>query len=236
MTAVMCASLAGVAAALFTPGSRLRRRNRPAAPQMADPRVMRILAIALGFVAALVVGGLVGLAVGVAIALLLPVGLGRLETGQSRRRREQIERHSAMCADLLASCLIAGAPLGPAARAVADALGAPVAEPLRAMVSALHLGSDPVQAWSWVAAEPALAPIARAASRAAETGAPLAPLLVGIADDLRQAERSRGEAAARAAGVRAVGPLAACFLPAFVLLGVVPVIAALAAPMLDWLS
>ena len=46
--------------------------------------------------------------------------------------------------------------------------------------------------------------------------------------------RGRGcpDAAARAAGVRAVGPLAAAFLPAFLMIGVVPVVVSLALPFL----
>ena len=41
-----------------------------------------------------------------------------------------------------------------------------------------------------------------------------------------------GHRAARVAGVQAVAPLAACFLPAFVLVGVVPVVAGVAGSLL----
>jgi hypothetical protein len=39
------------------------------------------------------------------------------------------------------------------------------------------------------------------------------------------------EVAARSAGVRSVAPLAACYLPAFILLGIVPVVASMATDM-----
>ena len=45
---------------------------------------------------------------------------------------------------------------------------------------------------------------------------------------MRRDRQRAVEVAAQAAGVRAVAPLAACFLPAFLLLGVVPVVASLA--------
>jgi len=65
-------------------------------------------------------------------------------------------------------------------------------------------------------------------ARSARSGAPLADVLSDVADDLRLARTRDVQVAARAAGVRAVGPLAACFLPAYLLLGVVPVVASLA--------
>jgi tight adherence protein B len=48
-----------------------------------------------------------------------------------------------------------------------------------------------------------------------------------VADDLRESAHAEGQAAARRAGVRIVGPLTLCFLPAFVLLGVVPAVVGL---------
>jgi pilus assembly protein TadC len=56
----------------------------------------------------------------------------------------------------------------------------------------------------------------------------LVDVLPVIAEELRRDARVRAEAAARSAGVRAVLPLVACFLPAFLLIGVVPVVASLA--------
>ena len=55
--------------------------------------------------------------------------------------------------------------------------------------------------------------------------AAMANAMAAHADDLRQASRSRVEARARAVGVRAALPLGVCLLPAFVLLGVVPLVA-----------
>ncbi|MCW2777557.1 MAG: hypothetical protein JWN17_1282, partial [Frankiales bacterium] len=53
-----------------------------------------------------------------------------------------------------------------------------------------------------------------------------------LAADARAEARSAAEQRARRAGVLAVAPLGLCFLPAFVLLGVVPVVVGLAGPLL----
>ncbi len=53
-----------------------------------------------------------------------------------------------------------------------------------------------------------------------------------LAAEARADRAARGQAAAERAGVLAVAPLGLCFLPAFVLLGVVPVVAGLVGPLL----
>jgi pilus assembly protein TadC len=58
----------------------------------------------------------------------------------------------------------------------------------------------------------------------ARTGVALAPLLQSHADELRRGEHRRRQIAAARLGVMLVLPLGVCVLPAFVLLGVVPVL------------
>ncbi|MCU1692975.1 MAG: hypothetical protein JWM64_2066, partial [Frankiales bacterium] len=53
-----------------------------------------------------------------------------------------------------------------------------------------------------------------------------------LAAEARASATARAEQRARRAGVLAVAPLGLCFLPAFVLLGVVPVVVGLAGPLL----
>jgi len=61
--------------------------------------------------------------------------------------------------------------------------------------------------------------------RSAESGAPLAEGLSRLAEDRRRERRTQTQVRARNVGVKAAGPLAACFLPAFMLVGVVPTVA-----------
>ena len=116
--------------------------------------------------------------------------------------------------------------------AVANALGQPIARPLRLLTSRLALGADPVQVWQLLAHEPGLSTLAHHVARSLESGAPLLDVLPGLGVDLRRQARVQAETAARAAGVKAVAPLAVCFLPAFLLVGVVPIVASLALPYL----
>ncbi|GIH22507.1 hypothetical protein Aph01nite_08170 [Acrocarpospora phusangensis] len=60
----------------------------------------------------------------------------------------------------------------------------------------------------------------------------MADVLTRLADDARHATRSASSAAARKVGVQAVAPLGLCFLPAFVFLGIIPVVAGLATQVL----
>lgn len=226
-----CAALAAGLAVRKPVVATPRRARVTRRPGLSDPHVLRAVSVALGLVFAVAWGGFVGLAVGVLIALLLPLGLGRLEPRALRARRAAIARQSASAADLLAACLSSGAPLPASMSAVAEAMGEPVAAPLRLLVSSLDLGTDPAIAWQAMAQETALSPIALAAARSSESGAPLSDLLRDAAGDMRRAQRARADAAARASGVKAVGPLAACFLPAFLLLGIVPVVVSLALPL-----
>jgi hypothetical protein len=47
-----------------------------------------------------------------------------------------------------------------------------------------------------------------------------------VARDARDGSRWEGEAKARAVGARAAAPLGLCFLPAFVLVAIVPIVVA----------
>lgn len=130
--------------------------------------------------------------------------------------------------DLLAACMSAGALLEQALDHVASACDEPLTSLLASVGSRLRMGASVQAAWADALADCALAPAARAVVRAHESGAPVADALCHVAFDLRRSVRSEAETAARKAGVRAVVPLGVCFLPAFVLVGVVPVVAGFA--------
>ena len=237
LTALAVAMLTAGSAALLmpdTPDGRLQRilpgprsSARTSTTRRWLPHGAAGLA-ALGILA--LVGGASGLIMAIGILVAGPRLLSRLESRGDRHRREAVERQAPLVADLLASTLAGGVPVVTALRAVADAVGEPSASPLRTVVAAFDLGAAPEIAWRTCPSE--LAVVAQAAVRSARTGAPLAVLLRRIADDLARDRRRAVEVAARSAGVRAVAPLAACFLPAFLLVGVVPVVVSLAGSLL----
>lgn len=130
-------------------------------------------------------------------------------------------------AELLAAAIEAGADLRTALAAVAEC-GGPAAARLGAAARLLHLGAPAERAWTALTEEggSALAPLATALTLSADTGAALAERLLQLAADARAKVALASGERARRAGVRAVAPLGLCFLPAFVLVGVVPIVAA----------
>jgi pilus assembly protein TadC len=130
--------------------------------------------------------------------------------------------------DLLAACLSAGAAPEQALAAVGIAFDGEVGQVLSAVARVALLGGPVETAWSACLGDPVWAPVARAVIRAHYSGAALTDVLVHLADDRRRALRADAHAAAQRAGIHAVLPLGACFLPAFVLVGVVPVVAGFA--------
>ncbi|MDT7711959.1 MAG: hypothetical protein QOG46_648 [Pseudonocardiales bacterium] len=131
--------------------------------------------------------------------------------------------------ELLAACLRAGMPVPVAVRAVAEGLDGPAGPALRRTAELLALGADPAQAWQPALECPATARLARTARRSGRGGTALAESLTRLATEVRAGARERSEARAQRAGVLIAAPLGLCFLPAFLALGVVPVLIGLAA-------
>ncbi|MBY8855837.1 type II secretion system F family protein [Nocardia sp. CA2R105] len=133
--------------------------------------------------------------------------------------------------DLLAACLRAGLPVGVAARAVASIAPPELGTALHRVADLLALGADQPDAWRRVAQEAGSADIqalARMAARSARSGACLADAVSELAGQCRAAVEDAAAARAERAGVLIGGPLGLCFLPAFVCLGIVPVVIGLA--------
>jgi pilus assembly protein TadC len=72
----------------------------------------------------------------------------------------------------------------------------------------------------------------RLARRSASSGAALAQGVAELADHSRHEAADAASAAAERASVLIAGPLGLCYLPAFVCLGIVPVVAGLAGDVL----
>lgn len=218
---------------------RLARLLPAADPGRPEPRApwsgrlpLPLVAAIVGAGVALLLGGLLGFGLGTAAAAAVLKVVPGLEPKARRHRRIAMTAQAPDVVDLLSACLVSGAAVEGAVAAVADAVDPPAAEVLHYVAAQLRLGAEPGTAWALAAADPALAPLAVAVSRALDSGAPLADALPAVADDLRDRRRTALEAAARQVGVRLTAPLGLAFLPAFVLLGVVPVIGALVSGLL----
>lgn len=181
-------------------------------------------ALSAGCAVALLVGGAFGLATGGLAAAAAFAGVRRMETPAARRRREQLEAGLPHVVDLLSACLAAGQAPGAAIEEIAAAVDGPLRDELAGIATRLRLGADPVAVWRDVAGHPQLGRLGRCVVRAVDSGAPVAEAMVRLADDLRRDARARIEGRARAVGVKAALPLGVCMLPAFVLVGVVPLV------------
>ncbi|MFZ2511730.1 MAG: type II secretion system F family protein [Gordonia sp. (in: high G+C Gram-positive bacteria)] len=136
--------------------------------------------------------------------------------------------------DLLAVCLRAGLPVGVAASVAADRAPEPLAGALMRAAELLALGADPAQAWSSGGKpDESFGELSMLARRAARAGSSLAEAIAGLAEATRVAAQTQALARAERAGVTISGPLGLCFLPAFVCLGIVPVVVGLADGMLS---
>jgi Flp pilus assembly protein TadB len=190
---------------------------------------MRMLSsIVLGVGIALVLGSMLGVALGILAALAAHWFVGRLESRADRERRSALVSQVPIVCDLLSATLASGASLRSALVAVAFAVGAPASESLLRVDAAVRMGASQHTAWITAKVDPEFSRIAAAFQRSASSGAPIADVFIGIGDDERRRKRRTVEVAARSAGVRSVAPLAACYLPAFILLGIVPVVASMA--------
>jgi Flp pilus assembly protein TadB len=179
-----------------------------------------------------IVGGPVGWPVGAIVGATAWVGLGRLEPAAVRRRRLQVAAALPLAAELLAAAMSSGSPPERAVDAAGRAVGGPLGEALRAAAAAMRYGADPATAWAGLLIDPAARPLGRAMVRVVVRGAPPAAVLERVAKDARDVARWAAEAQARSLGARAAAPLGLCFLPAFVLIGIVPLVATIGMPLL----
>ena len=130
---------------------------------------------------------------------------------------------TALVLELLAAQLRAGlAPLA-ALGTLAEALNS---RPLHAVCQRLQMGSGWGSAWSGSAAG-AFGELRDALAPAYTGGAPSTALLLSLADAHRLSERRAAERAAGKLSVALVVPLGLCSLPAFICLGIVPILISL---------
>lgn len=209
------------------PGMSRRPARLSNDPSLLPSRRLRVVgAVAAGSITWLVIGGIAGVA---AAVLVIPVAarlLRRIEPPSARRARHAAASELPFAADLLAAALRAGVPVEAAARTTGAVTGGAVGRDLIRVADGLRLGLEPADAWPVLCATPGAERIVDTVVRSVDSGAAVARALERLADDLRGSRVVAVEAAAARVGVLIVLPLGLCFLPAFVLAGIVPVIVA----------
>lgn len=178
-----------------------------------------------------------------AAALLTAADPGRLRirvapagspTRAHRVARTNDPLATASCLDVLAACLASGMAVSAAAAATAPSAAPQLARVFNRAADLLALGADPATAWS----NPGLPlddhgeALLRLARRSASSGTALASGVGELAAQCRHDAAAAAGAAAERAAVLIAGPLGLCYLPAFVCLGIIPVVAGLAGDVL----
>ncbi len=216
----------GAAGPVGTPASPTAEGPGPPGSARSRGAVLRAVAAAGAAGAVLLlVPGIAGLAgAPLAAAVVWWRGEG-WETAAERRRRARLEDDLPHVVDLMVAGLAAGADPGHALERIAAAVPGPTGRELVGWVARLKLGADPAGVWSAMAGHPQLGRLGVVLRRSAESGAPVGPALARLAEDLLERRRSEVEARVRQVEVKATVPLGLCLLPAFVLLGVVPLVA-----------
>ncbi len=210
------------------PGESEAAGRREPVPPTAPPSHWSQLAVTVGAVGlGWSVGGLMGWLVAAGVGWALVGWLRRAEPAAVRDRRRVRAAALPTSVDLLVACLRAGAGPVAAVRAVAAATPGSLRLDLERVARRLGHGAAPEEAWD-IGDASDLRPLARVFGRSAATGAPAADLLDSLAGDLRAERREAWLADARRLGTRSAAPLGLCFLPGFVLLGVVPIVIGLA--------
>jgi Flp pilus assembly protein TadB len=212
-----------------TPGQRLlslgassehpdRPREIRQHARLRSPGLRRVVAVAAVVAGIVVLGPVLGAVAGAALAavtLLMTPGPPSVDIDGAA---------VALVADLVAGCLSAGTLVPDAVAAAAEGADGALGERCRGVATALRAGAPPEQAWADWLADPRLAPIARTAVRTAHSGAATAEELRRTAARLRVQRKAVLQQRVRQASVWVVVPLGLCFLPAFVLVAVVPLV------------
>lgn len=178
-----------------------------------------VLAGCTGIVCIAAFHGVIGIALGLATGAGIVIS-GRLPEPQQLADQDVVPA----VVELIAGCLAAGLAM-PAALEAASVAGDQVTrEACLAAAAALRRGAPAAEAWQTWFADPSLEPVARATSRTTQSGAGVADDLRRVAARLRAIRQSRIQQRVQQSSIWIVIPLGLCFMPAFVLVAVVPVI------------
>jgi hypothetical protein len=110
------------------------------------------------------------------------------------------------------------------AAAAVQAFDGPVADDLGRVLAMLKLGVGEAAAWKSIHDHPQLGLAAQDLARSVESGTSMVQGLQHHAAAAREVRRGALQVRARSVGVRSVLPMMICFIPSFMLLGIVPAV------------
>ncbi|MDN5892991.1 MAG: type II secretion system F family protein [Nocardioides sp.] len=231
MTSLLAGLCAAVGVALLFPVRGSMPTSGPARPAAAIPetsvlvRYRLVVSVLAGAGAISFLGPPLGWVVAAVAAVAVWVTIGRLEPVGVRREREQVRRDLPHVVQMLGVALASGSSLSEAIRQVALALPGPATVTLRGAEGRLSVGVPAGEVWAALSRQPGFERVGRAFGRAESSGAPIADVMLHLGEELARSARAEVEDRARTVGVRAALPLGLCLLPAFLVVGIVPVVA-----------
>lgn len=216
---LLAGSRAGVLATAPPTGGRAGKRL-PVAP-------ISLLGAAVGAaIGWAVVGGALSLAIGAAAGFGASVWLTRQPAALTAAQHTATQQFP-LVLEFLAAVIDSGAPVRFAAEVVAAVADDHNAGRLRSVLARCDVGFSDAEAWRTLADDPLWGHVAREVARCVDTGAAVADILRNAALQASKSAAATATAQARSTGVASTLPLVVCFLPAFLLVGVVPIIGGL---------
>lgn len=151
-----------------------------------------------------------------------------------RARDDPVDNPHDRAADieLFAACMRSGLSQASAVAAVASTTVGLDKETWTTVAALLRLGCAADRAWRPMAHHAALGEVAELVILSQHGGTSIAQGLERVAESVRHTAETKQQAVAERAGVLIALPLTLCFLPAFILLGLVPIVIDLAHAML----
>lgn len=186
--------------------------------------IRRLIGPVAGVAAAIAIGGMTGIIAGFG-TWWLAARLLRADPDRAERTAAQrLAPTWPWTLDLLAAGMRAGAPFPQAASTVAAADDPAIGERLNRFAAAIGLGATATEAAPALGMLPGVDRLTRQLDRSGDSGAAVAGGLEQLAASLRTDQRNRTEERAGRAAVALIGPLCLCYLPAFVIAGIGPVV------------
>lgn len=198
-------------------------------PGAAPPRLRGLLGFIAGSLSFLLIPGWVGLIAAGVAGCGIYLGSGQFSNVPSDApARSELAHHL----DLMAVCLEAGTP-GSRAVSIVTSNAPPATASILSRVEARQkMGMADDDAWQVLEDHPIWGQAAAQMIRSARSGTAASSTLRVHAEEARRHWVENVTKASKSVGVKSVIPLMACFLPAFMLVGVVPLIGALIVPLL----
>lgn len=193
--------------------------QEPEQPKLSLPVLLSIFwpLAGLGFF------GLLGLIIGIATVPFVRSWLTKLESAADRRHAAAISADLPVALSLIGAAVTAGRSTESALSLVANHLSGPLGTELQSVARQLMCIPDPRLVWRNLDS-PVLNNVARTFARSSDSGSSIVLAVARAAEDVRKERQETKKIAASRVAVKTAAPLGVCFLPAFLLVGIVPMI------------